>query len=408
VNFWPFSKKSKPGPSNQQELPDGVVLSGDTAQPSEQPSSPPPDENLPANLPKAEANPNRDDALNTSSTTTTEEQSTSWAAELLKPGQPTHELSPPLSPSLQADSPPPPLGTSINQAMADVLQKATGHESLFQKQAILITDTTEQEQDNAEIPSLPNKVLDDEHNTAMDYLFDGEGNAPKDFWANPPSSAAGIESGLFAPLEAISPTLTDTLESVGRNEDQLPDLPDLSDVPEPANTQHYGDTEPVDPVEDELSSLALSLSGDSKQDDEQAKPDTSIPQAEELLEEPLIEDKWLSPTLSVSALSPASSAEPSMKTIASTISLDSDIVLKPHDSDEQKPETLEAKLPPLEVERPTALLDTNNYGPLPVYEESMADELDRFGKKVILQDTRFMKNSIDHLVERYFSSKDDD
>lgn len=445
MNFWPFSKKSKSGPSDQHPLPDGVVLSGDATLPqdSESPkatqseNSPPAQSQMPvetSNASVASPLPEKEAPPKIENSGATQEQSTSWAADLLKPGQAPSE------PGQSPPSVPAPTEASVNQSMADVLQKATGgHESLFQKPAILITDNTGQEpgevplsHETAEPSPSANKVMDDEHNTAMDYLFDAEGNSntPKDFWADPPSSAAGIESGLFAPLEAITPTLTDALGpqnhalrdlgSLGateRNEtreENLPELPDLSDVLEPPGTIHS--TEPVDPVEDELASLALSITGTSetpiaseakptagaldteKRDNEKRIEETPIA----AYEEPAISDEWLSPSLSVSDLA-ASSKPAGQNEKPTAIELESDIVLKPH-----QPDTLETRLPALEIEKAAPVLDSNNYGPLPVYEDSMADELDRFGKKVILQDTRFMKNSIDNLIERYFSSKDDD
>jgi hypothetical protein len=46
--------------------------------------------------------------------------------------------------------------------------------------------------------------------------------------------------------------------------------------------------------------------------------------------------------------------------------------------------------------------------PLSPYQDSMADNLEKFGQRVMLQDAQFLKRSIDNLVENYFSLKDDE
>ena len=59
---------------------------------------------------------------------------------------------------------------------------------------------------------------------------------------------------------------------------------------------------------------------------------------------------------------------------------------------------------------PPGHLDRQNANPLAPYEDSLSDNLERFGKTIIHEDARFLKSSIDKLVEGYFSkqSSDDD
>ena len=455
MNFWPFSKKPKLGPSDQSELPEGVVLAGDAdTPPPEKPFSNESDDTAQPIEQDTEVSalgtetityaPPRDIPLSLLSQqeesvpSSSEELPLSWAADLLKEEEPLESaIHPEVSLSELSTA-----ASSMNQALANTLQKAMGHESLFQKPAILITDNLEMDQNNppteteSSLDSI-NRISEDDHNTTMDYLFDAEGNTPKDFWAHPPSSAAGIESGLFSPLEAITPTFTDSLppqtndtlwqsEPDNRQNQDLPTLPDLSDILNSSTeSQTYSATEPIDPVESDLASLALYLSGSPE-----------IEKHPELAPEAIMPDKTLEAAPPESSISNSLYTEALSKSPDDLESLEYKIDAEAPttdpltDSQIWTPDPLWSETSPTETntsgedlesihqyevqtetlseEVESFPLEENNYGPLPVYAESMADELEKFGRKVILQDTQFLKNSIDHLVDSYFSSKDND
>jgi len=57
---------------------------------------------------------------------------------------------------------------------------------------------------------------------------------------------------------------------------------------------------------------------------------------------------------------------------------------------------------------PAGHLDRQNANPLAPYEDSLSDNLERFGKTVMHEDARFLKSSIDKLVEGYFSKQSTD
>jgi hypothetical protein len=57
---------------------------------------------------------------------------------------------------------------------------------------------------------------------------------------------------------------------------------------------------------------------------------------------------------------------------------------------------------------PPGHLDRQNANPLAPYEDSLSDNLERFGKTVMHEDARFLKSSIDKLVEGYFSKQSTD
>jgi hypothetical protein len=57
---------------------------------------------------------------------------------------------------------------------------------------------------------------------------------------------------------------------------------------------------------------------------------------------------------------------------------------------------------------PEGYLARQNANPLAPYQDSLSDNLERFGKAIIQEDTQFLKKSIDNLVAGYFSQKEAD